>query len=100
MDLEPIITQTNTESTQIPKESIPEVVLKQPEIKTEEQPIRIVPIEKISQLLMFQSGNASTAPTHSPRNFYEQIVIKDSGSVRKLWILVQKDGVWRNATFT
>lgn len=79
---------------------IPEVVLSQPGVRIEEKQQRSIPIGSISQLLMFQSGNASTAPTHSPRNFYEQLVIKDSGSVRKMWIWSQQDGNWRYTTLT
>lgn len=95
-----IVNNTSTDPTKNPQGLIPEIVLTQHEVKIGVEPIKSIPIEKISQLLMFQSGDASTSPTHSPRNFYEQIIIKDSGSVRKLWIWGQKDAVWRNITLT
>lgn len=89
-----------TPSNEMPKEAIPQVEL--PEItKTEiTKENKVFSIEKISQLIMYQSGTATVAPTHSPRNFYEQIVFKDDGSNKRLWIWSQYSKEWKYVAFT
>lgn len=102
MELEPIqqLNKKKVDATEKPEEKIPEVELTQPEVKVEPEPIKTIPIEKISQLIMSFTTTATTAPTHSPRSFYEQLVWKDDGTDRILWIWGQKDGVWRHVHFT
>lgn len=98
--MENIIDTISVPADEAPKGKIPELAITEPEEKEGEEEFPTVPIEKISRTLMFQEGNASVAPTHSPRMFYEQLVVKDSGSVRKLWVWSAKDGNWRFTTLT
>ena len=95
-----IIDTISVPANEAPKGKIPELDIAQPEEEEKEEEFPTVPIEKISRTLMFQEGNASTAPTHSPRMFYEQLVVKDSGSVRKLWVWSAKDANWRYTILT
>jgi hypothetical protein len=88
------------DSTQQPTQPIPGVDLlgsEKPETGIERQTINI---ENIEHLIMFQSGTATTAPTHSPRKFYEQIVWKDDGTDKRLWIWSPYDATWRYVAFT
>lgn len=91
---------TTTDYTRTPDYKIPEIVLNPEFVKEAETKEEILPIEKISQLLMSFSSSASIAPTHTPRNFYEQLVVKDSGSVMKLWVWTQKSKSWKSSTLT
>lgn len=82
------------------EEKIPEVELKEIPIEEIKEEKPIIPIEMVSQLIMFQTGTATVAPTHKPRNFYEQIVWKDDGTNKYLWIWSQYDSNWRYISFT
>ena len=62
------------------------------------EPRSEVRIENIAGLPIFNSGTATTAPTHSPRNFWESIVLKDDGVNRYLWIYCNNN--WRYLTLT
>ncbi len=75
-------------------ELVPEVQLVQPEKEEVKKELNALPITSISQLAMFQSGDPAVAPTHSPRKFYEQFVVKSNGVSLALWIWNQYNGTW------
>jgi len=90
---------TNISADKIPDTIIPEVVLNVPIITQDDNKREILPITNISQLIMHFNSSASVAPTYSPRNFYEQIIIKDSGTITGLWAWSPTNG-WKSTKLT
>jgi hypothetical protein len=94
----PYIKSTITDATKAPEVEIPQIGLNTPTPIQITKKIESYPIKKTAEFAMSFNSSATVAPTHKPRNFYEQLVIKDSGSVVALWLWSQEDGSWHSTT--
>jgi len=94
-------TQNNISSSETPKELIPEVILSQSQAIIQKTQPKSVAIDSLVKLLMYQTGTATVSPTHKPRNLYEQMVWKDDGTNKRLWIWSPyNNGTWRYVAFS
>ncbi|MBX3498103.1 MAG: hypothetical protein KF889_01565 [Alphaproteobacteria bacterium] len=66
---------------------------------TEPEAVRNTPPQRLETLWgLFPT--TSSAPTHVPRNLYEQIVVYRNGATLRLYIYDTANNAWRYATLT